>query len=423
MEKKTALQLEKKLSYWKSHITIHDVLASELAYSLIYDNILPHKLEDALSTVGLKTLPNYFFLIQVDDYYNYASKMRITQEFYQKSTLVNRLREYMRINNVNGFAANMIGQDKLIVFLCLDLENKASEQLLSDIAESFKKYIRQKSYYTISICISERCSQISQYSEMYPHMDLALSKSYFSGKEFSIFLNQLHVDEVPGRTSVDLNSYYPEFLVSIVRHRKEHFDQVLQNILQELLNSQIKPRTAELELIRLLQRTEEYFLRNLDSAAKIQRIHENTMQKILSCTFISDVRLHLSQYYEEITAVFTETSAHGQSEFRLLVEEYVSIYYSNTIRLSTLAGVLGFSEGHFTRLFRKEFGVTFIQYLNNYRIEQSKQLLADTLIPIEQIAYRVGINNYSYFCTCFKESVGTSPGAYRRGAIMEKRKQ
>lgn len=90
------------LDYWKDYITMHNVLACELSYSLIYNNIRPEKIKEALATVELDTLPNRFFLIQVDDYYNYSSKMQITQEFYQKTMLINLLRERIQELGLNG---------------------------------------------------------------------------------------------------------------------------------------------------------------------------------------------------------------------------------------------------------------------------------------------------------------------------------
>ena len=89
------------------------------------------------------------------------------------------------------------------------------------------------------------------------------------------------------------------------------------------------------------------------------------------------------------------------------------------IRLGTLSSLIGFSEGHFTRVFREEFGMTFVQYLTACRIDHSKELLAQTSIPIEQIAYRVGINSYSYFCTCFKRLCSISPGEYRKNHALK----
>ena len=84
------------------------------------------------------------------------------------------------------------------------------------------------------------------------------------------------------------------------------------------------------------------------------------------------------------------------------------------IRLGNLSSLMGFSEGHFTRVFREEFGMTFVQYLTECRIAHSKELLLRTSIPIEQIAYRVGINSYSYFCTCFKRLCNISLGEFRK---------
>lgn len=95
-------KIPESLDYWKKYITLHHVLACELSYSLIYNNIRPDKVGDALATVGLDTLPNRFLLLQVDDYYNYSSKMIITQEFFQKTILINLMRECMDSMGLKG---------------------------------------------------------------------------------------------------------------------------------------------------------------------------------------------------------------------------------------------------------------------------------------------------------------------------------
>jgi len=60
-----------------------------------------------------------------------------------------------------------------------------------------------------------------------------------------------------------------------------------------------------------------------------------------------------------------------------------------------------------------------VEYLTRYRMERGKQLLADTHIPIEQIAYRVGLSSHNYFCTCFKRAFGVTPGAYRNQRLLQ----
>lgn len=410
------MDLEKSFSYWKGHVTLADVFAEELAYSLIYDNIRADRVDVALGTVELTELPDRFFLIQVDDYMNLSGKLSITQEFFQKPRLVNLLRDLLRERGIRGFVANLVGMDKFICFLC-----GVEEQQLPLLAEEFKAVIRRQSPYTVSLCVSEHCSRIAQYSRMYPRMDVALSRSYFSGKEFTIFLSELSEGEEPAETEESPDRRYPELLAAIIRGSRERFEQQLEQLLRSLPGAAGQPRRARLEIIRILQRFESYCLRCGIPEGEAKGLHEETMDAVLHCNFISDVRRILLDYYEAVTALLRRYSGAGELAFRLLVEEYVAAHYQEELRPGTLSAVLGFSEGHFTRLFRRDFGCTFVQYLSDYRIRRSCRLLSETSLPVEQVAYRVGIDNYSYFCTCFKRSVGVTPGVYRKKCAAERK--
>lgn len=408
------------LDYWKNYITMHHVLACELSYSLIYNNIRPEKIGDALATVGLSELPNRFLLIQVDDYYNYSSKMHITREFFQKTSLINRLRECMDGLGLKGFMANLVGLDKLICFLCCpEWEGTEIDTHLLDVAEAFKKNIRIGSPYTISICISKQCTRLGQYSLMYPKMDLALSKSYFSGKEFSILLEEMGEEMEEKKEEADLNKFYPELLAAFARGNREQLEMVLQDMVRALLEGQTRPQKAKMEMIRLMQRIEDYCVRCGVPEAWMQRRSDAAMARLMSCSFVADTRICFLEFYDEVTQALKEHSADGKYSFKVPVSEYIDAHYMESIRVSQLADMMGFSEGHFARMFRKEFGMTFVQYLTECRLKRSRELLADTSVPIEQIAYRVGLNSYSYFCTCFKRFCGMSPGAYRAAAVQK----
>ena len=402
------------MDYWKNYITMHHVLACELSYSLIYDNIRPDKLTDALATVGLTRLPNRFLLIQVDDYYNYSSKMRITQEFFQKTSLIKLLRESMESMGLTGFMANLVGQDDLICFLCCpEQEGPGINDYLLNIADIFKTVIRERSAYTISICVSQRCDRLNQFSQMFPRMNLALSKSYFSGKEFSILLEEMGEEPAEDRREANLNGFYPRLLAAFARRDPALLDEVLEAIMRAMLEGQTHPQRAKLELVRMMQRIGEYCVQCGVPEGWTRHCCDQTMSRILSCSFAADIRICLNGFYEEMTRALEEYSTDRQDSFKLLVAEYIAAHYTDSIRLGDLADITGFSEGHFARTFRSEFGQTFIQYLTGYRIQRGKELLADTHIPVDQIACRVGLNSYSYFCTCFKRACGISPGAYR----------
>ena len=68
-------------------------------------------------------------------------------------------------------------------------------------------------------------------------------------------------------------------------------------------------------------------------------------------------------------------------------------------------------------MFKKETGQTFINYLNNYKIERSKDLLKNTNMTLLDISLEVGFNNQSYYSTIFKKYTNMTPHEYRETAL------
>jgi len=66
------------------------------------------------------------------------------------------------------------------------------------------------------------------------------------------------------------------------------------------------------------------------------------------------------------------------------------------------------------RLFKKKFGISVKEYLQNYRLDQAAALLQSTDLAAKEIAVEVGIPDYPHFCKCFKEHNGYSPLEYRK---------
>ena len=86
----------------------------------------------------------------------------------------------------------------------------------------------------------------------------------------------------------------------------------------------------------------------------------------------------------------------------------------NKLSLQQAAEMLKMSEGHLSRLFVKNTGFSFREYITIVRIKNAKQLLRDTKKPIHQVADECGFNDSNYFSTVFKDATGLSPLEYRR---------
>lgn len=94
-------------------------------------------------------------------------------------------------------------------------------------------------------------------------------------------------------------------------------------------------------------------------------------------------------------------------------EEYIRNNFENNMTLSSVAGLYFINEKYLGRIFKKETGKTFHQYLTDIRLERSLRLLSENH-PIISVSHMCGFVNVTYFNRCFKEKYGISPGEYRR---------
>jgi len=78
------------------------------------------------------------------------------------------------------------------------------------------------------------------------------------------------------------------------------------------------------------------------------------------------------------------------------------------------------SPAYFSRVFKDKTGHTFSYQLNRFRIEQACFLLADQSLNVNEVAFRIGFNDQSYFNKIFKKHRKITPGAYRRQCIETK---
>ncbi len=79
-----------------------------------------------------------------------------------------------------------------------------------------------------------------------------------------------------------------------------------------------------------------------------------------------------------------------------------------------LAAKLGVSDRHVRRIFEAQFGVSPMQYLQTHRLHTAKQLLADTNLPITQVALISGFSSVRRFNAAFVEHYKLNPTQLRR---------
>lgn len=94
--------------------------------------------------------------------------------------------------------------------------------------------------------------------------------------------------------------------------------------------------------------------------------------------------------------------------------EYIKNHYMEEITLDDLAKMVYLSPTYLSYLFKKQLGITFKEYLINIRLKKSKELIETTNLSIGEISKMVGIEDQNYFSRLFKKKFGVSPLNYKK---------
>ena len=93
---------------------------------------------------------------------------------------------------------------------------------------------------------------------------------------------------------------------------------------------------------------------------------------------------------------------------------YIESHFDRNIKIEEIASLLHISKYYFIKIFKNYIGITPYEYLINFRINTSKELLKSTQLSMDEIANRIGYPDASSFIRSFRKTVGLTPLKYRR---------
>lgn len=94
---------------------------------------------------------------------------------------------------------------------------------------------------------------------------------------------------------------------------------------------------------------------------------------------------------------------------------YIEEHYGEDIGVEQVSGYIGKTPNYFSSIFKQEMGISFREYLNQYRIQKAQELILHSDLMIYEISEKVGYRDYAYFSQVFKKLAGCSPTGLRSG--------
>lgn len=260
-------------------------------------------------------------------------------------------------------------------------------------------------------------------------------EKYFISIGHDVFhLEDIHYSYECARLLLEYQFTYQNELSVSIRALEESKGMVIDNLFEHIY-SQIE--IGDLEgLTSSFHKIEEYCRLNLlkESEIKMLLTHNQFLLKVFLENRYEQKRSEFPSYYEltqairhisnlvDLLSLSVEyckklsliVAASGADNVIMRVRAYVEKNYQKDLKLEGIAKMFNYNSAYLGKLFKKEIGENFNNFLDHIRIENAKKMLLDTDLKVYQVSERVGYSNIDYFYAKFKRYVGISPKEYKK---------
>jgi AraC-like DNA-binding protein len=122
--------------------------------------------------------------------------------------------------------------------------------------------------------------------------------------------------------------------------------------------------------------------------------------------------VNLSLLYHLFAQLAEEVMPRSENVYVAAALYHIAGHYTEDLTVGRLADELHLNENYFSKLFKRETGMTPKQAIVTARLEKAKELLRYTDLPVGDVARSVGIDDPLYFSRAFKRYTGYTPSAY-----------
>ena len=240
------------------------------------------------------------------------------------------------------------------------------------------------------------------YSSCYPEQTLL----------FISDLEKLPVEE----HQQQLEALKANVLVAVKMGSEEQVNEAVNQLLGEQLAS------LDLEQLQALLLELVFSLQDLAHAygytlfSLVEGEGRNLFSELATLSTLGKAKRYLARLCLLVRQAIAGQRAQSHIQFIGQAKSLIAKHFTESgFGLEEICEMIGVSPSYFSSTFKKEVGISFVQYLTALRMDMAKELLIKTEGKTYEIAQAVGFAEPNYFSFCFKRHVGLSPSQFRQG--------
>nr|WP_309101600.1 response regulator [Fredinandcohnia onubensis] len=302
-------------------------------------------------------------------------------------------------------------QSQFFILIPLKNSNSRDPQLNIEIAvKEIKKKIRTFLKVSITTVIGEQNVKedhlIDNMRRLFENSD---QRFYYQYDSINYFHPILYTQDSIFKDYVEISHRIKEF---ILKDNKSKIEEYISQQLYKLKEKKYSPNSIKDWAIKLtidikltLNTLKHFEAQSLGITISDQHIqHVETFEHLESV--LKDM---CDKFIEQVKSIDLMT----RNDDIIKAQKYVQIHIGEKISLKKVAAHLHLNSSYFSRMYKKETGEGFIEYVTKVKMAKARELLDHSIKSIEQIAFDLGFDNKSYFSKTFKKYYGMTPGEYK----------
>lgn len=326
------------------------------------------------------------------------------------------------INNIVGellpgnsrFTPIVLEHAQATVLTWQDEDESAFRNERQRIATCIRDTISEYLQLSISVGISRPYAHITQTGAAYSESVQALKRRLGLGYQIIVHYEDIQKHGELGTAIYSrLKQVEEQWVHAIKTGDSERVDYLINQYLETLHDRAINFSEYPPILTQCIARVYQIVQEQGGSVNKVIG-DRGSIERALALNSLPEIAEWLKQ--DLVRPVLSYLNAQAETQYLDIANQMVKLIherFEDNLSLDNCATILNYHPVYLSRVFKKEVGVNFSEYLVEYRMNQAKQWLESTDLKISSIAERLQYTNTSAFIRTFRRLTGVTPGQYR----------
>jgi len=407
---KTSIEDRKK----KIHETLQmkDKLKESLFRDIILKSIGRKDLSPRLEEYSIDTRHQFWIalVISLDGYLSDAAQYTQDQEDQLDWGLYKVLKSSTA--NIDGAVVVQTGVDECAI--CASAVNRTKlETVTATLCPNIRGILQEEIQCTATCGIGPVVDNPFELHKSFAKAQQALKLRYVQGGNKEIWYDEKKLEERADNQA--LNYIDNSLFIEIKLGNTDGVSEKIADLIEDIRNQgdrskdymQIMVSSIITEAVKILKDLE------IDSSEVIKSTLDS-YKEIIDRHTVEEMGISLLEMLHEITS---KISSQREGKFAHVIDgvrNYINLHYSeNDLSLEQISRAVNMNPVYLSAIFKPESGQTLKEYITGVRMENAKDLLDSSSLRINEICYKVGYNNPTYFSTVFKKKYGKSPADHR----------